>query len=126
MDSYRAPMRDMRFILEKLVDLEGVVALPGFEDADSELVFSILEEAEKFAVGVLAPLNKVGDRQGCRIENGTVIMAGKKPGNNLHRMVGSAFLCLSNWVDRVCRNLSGHRSGKCITRPILPSPWALT
>jgi alkylation response protein AidB-like acyl-CoA dehydrogenase len=74
MDSYRAPMRDMRFILEKLVDLEGVVALPGFEDADSELVFSILEEAEKFAVGVLAPLNKVGDRQGCRIENGTVIM----------------------------------------------------
>ncbi|MGL4410380.1 MAG: acyl-CoA dehydrogenase [Zoogloea sp.] len=74
MDSYSAPLRDMRFILDKLVNLEQIAALPGYEDADPDLVYSILEEADKFAGGVLAPLNKVGDTQGCRLENGQVIL----------------------------------------------------
>jgi len=73
MVSYSAPLRDMRFILEELADLSGIAQLPGCEEATPDLVGAILEEAEKFAAGVLAPLNAVGDRQGCRLEDGRVV-----------------------------------------------------
>ncbi|WP_374488439.1 acyl-CoA dehydrogenase [Zoogloea sp.] len=72
MDSYSAPLRDMRFLLEALADIGAIARLPGCSDAEPELVFSILEEAAKFAAGVLAPLNRVGDRQGCHLEGGQV------------------------------------------------------
>ncbi|UYG03353.1 acyl-CoA dehydrogenase [Halomonas sp. LR3S48] len=65
---YQAPLRDMQFILEALAGLERIGELPGCEDASSDLVSAVLEEAGKFAAGVLAPLNPVGDRQGCRLE----------------------------------------------------------
>jgi len=68
MDTYNAPLRDMRFILDKLVGIDAIACLPGCEGADAALVHSILEEADKFASGVLAPLNKVGDVQGCRLD----------------------------------------------------------
>lgn len=74
MDTYDAPLRDMRFILENLVDIEQIAALPGCEDASPDLVLSILEEAGKFASGVLAPLNKIGDQQGCRLDGDTVVV----------------------------------------------------
>ncbi|RIX49791.1 MAG: acyl-CoA dehydrogenase [Rhodocyclales bacterium GT-UBC] len=74
MDTYGAPLRDMRFILDKLVGIDAIAALPGCEEADPELIYSILEEADKFAAGVLAPLNKVGDAQGCRLEGEQVVV----------------------------------------------------
>jgi alkylation response protein AidB-like acyl-CoA dehydrogenase len=74
MDTYGAPLRDMRFILDKLVGIDAIAALPGCEEAEPELVYSILEEADKFASGVLAPLNKVGDVQGCHLEGEQVIV----------------------------------------------------
>ncbi|MBU1362432.1 MAG: acyl-CoA dehydrogenase [Gammaproteobacteria bacterium] len=73
MDSYGAPLRDMQFILDKLVGIDAIAALPGCADAEPELVYSILEEAGKFASGVLAPLNKVGDVQGCRLDGERVV-----------------------------------------------------
>lgn len=73
MDNYQAPLDDMRFILEKLVHLDGVTALPAFTEVDQELVSAILDEANKFAGEVLAPLNKVGDAHSCRLEGETVI-----------------------------------------------------
>jgi acyl-CoA dehydrogenase len=72
MHSYRAPLRDMRFVLEELADLRGIAALPGCAEADAELTHAVLEEAGRFAAGVLAPLNASGDRQGCRLEDGRV------------------------------------------------------
>lgn len=72
MDTYGAPLRDMRFILDRLVDMAGIAALPNCTDAEPDLVYSVLEEADKFAANVLAPLNKVGDREGCRLESGRV------------------------------------------------------
>jgi 3-(methylthio)propanoyl-CoA dehydrogenase len=74
MDTYGAPMRDMRFILDELVGIDGIAALPGCEAAEPELVYSILEEADKFAAGVLAPLNKSGDIQGCRLDGERVVV----------------------------------------------------
>ena len=66
MSTYNAPIRDMRFVLEELVDLKGISALPGCEEVSPDLVSAVLEEASKFAAGVLDPLNKPGDRIGAQ------------------------------------------------------------
>jgi len=73
MNEYLAPLRDMRFILDQLVDLPALAALPGCEDAAPDLVAAIFDEAAKFSAGVLAPLNEVGDRQGCRLDGIEVV-----------------------------------------------------
>ena len=71
--TYQAPIRDMNFIMKALADADQLCELPGCEEASSDLMQAVLEEAGKFAAGVLAPLNKVGDEQGCRVdEDGTV------------------------------------------------------
>ena len=62
--SYAAPVRDIEFMLNKVVGLDEVAALPGFEEATPDLVGAILEESAKFTAEVLAPLNRVGDEQG--------------------------------------------------------------
>jgi len=69
---YTAPVTDLRFLLNEVVGLDRVAALPGHESATPDLVDAILEEAGKFASGVLAPLNVVGDREGSVLENGVV------------------------------------------------------
>ena len=68
MTDYTAPLRDMQFILRELAGLDAVAALPGFADATPDTVEAILGEAGKFAAGVLAPINRQGDLQGCRLD----------------------------------------------------------
>ena len=75
MSTYQAPLQDIRFILEQLAGLEAISRLPSCADASPDLVAAIVEEAGKFAAGVLAPLNPIGDRQGCRYEDGKVYTA---------------------------------------------------
>jgi len=72
MSTYHAPLNDIRFALRELAGLEQVGKLPGFEDATTDTVEAILEEAGKFASEVLDPLNVVGDREGSRLLDGTV------------------------------------------------------
>src|SRR3546814_1353450 len=72
MSVYAAPLRDMRFVIDEVVGLRRVAALPGLEGADAALVGQILAEAGKLAWGGLAPLNEAGDQQGARLENGVV------------------------------------------------------
>ena len=72
MSSYTAPIRDMQFVLRELADLDAVAALPGCEDASPDVVDAILEEANKFASGVIAPLNWTGDQEGATWDNGEV------------------------------------------------------
>ena len=74
MSSYNAPIRDMQFVLRELAGLEAVSALPGCEDATPDVVDAIIEEANKFASGVLAPLNWTGDQEGARWDNGEVLL----------------------------------------------------
>ncbi len=65
MPSYNAPVRDTRFVINELLDLSSYAALPGFEAVTPELVDTLVEEAGKFAGEVLAPLNAIGDKEGC-------------------------------------------------------------
>ena len=58
--TYAAPLEEMRFVLDRLAGLPEIAALPGFEDAQPEVVEAILTEASRFASEVLAPLNAVG------------------------------------------------------------------
>ncbi|MBI4984973.1 MAG: acyl-CoA dehydrogenase [Rhodocyclales bacterium] len=72
MSQYAAPLRDMQFILREVAGLEAICQLPGCEEATPDVAAAILDEAGKFAAGVLEPLAAVGDREGCRLDNGRV------------------------------------------------------
>ncbi|WP_020394162.1 acyl-CoA dehydrogenase C-terminal domain-containing protein [Thiolinea disciformis] len=73
MPDYKAPLRDMRFLLHEVLDMTThYQTLPGSEDLDADTVDAILEEGSKFAERVLGPLNGVGDRQGCQFNQGVV------------------------------------------------------
>ena len=71
MPTYTAPVKDMQFILHDLLKVSGS-DVPGYADLEPSFTAAILEEAGKLAAEVLAPLNAVGDQQGCRLENGVV------------------------------------------------------
>jgi alkylation response protein AidB-like acyl-CoA dehydrogenase len=71
MSEYQAPLRDMQFVLRELAGIDDVAKLPGYQDA-ADVVDSILEEAAAFAGGVLSPLNRVGDKEGCTWKDGNV------------------------------------------------------
>ena len=64
MNPYQAPLADMQFVMTELAGLDRIAKLPGCEEAAPDTVVAILEEAAKFATGVLDPLNRVGDREG--------------------------------------------------------------
>lgn len=73
MPSYKAPLREYRFLLKDVLDIERYSNLPGFADAPMDVIDQVLEEGAKFCEGVLAPLNKVGDEHGCtRHDDGSV------------------------------------------------------
>ncbi len=71
MSTYRAPLRDMQFVLRELAGIDDIAKLPGYEES-AEVLDSILEEAAAFASGVLDPLNRSGDVEGCTWNDGTV------------------------------------------------------
>ncbi|MBO6796275.1 acyl-CoA dehydrogenase C-terminal domain-containing protein [Maricaulis sp.] len=73
MAAYRAPVRDQMFVLNDVLDVGQYGHLPGFADADVDTMAAILEEGGKFCEGVLAPISKVGDVEGCtRDDDGNV------------------------------------------------------
>jgi alkylation response protein AidB-like acyl-CoA dehydrogenase len=69
--TYRAPLTDIAHAL-KVAGLEDLVATGAFDNADRETVTAILEAAGQLSEGVLAPLNRSGDQEGVRLENGRV------------------------------------------------------
>jgi len=73
MSEYKAPLRDMHFVLQELAGLAEIAKLPGCEEINAQLVDQILEESAKFASGVLSPLNKPADREGSTWDKGKVI-----------------------------------------------------
>jgi acyl-CoA dehydrogenase len=70
---YRAPVKDIRFILDHVVGFEQVTATPRFVAATPDMAEAILTEAGRIATDVLAPLNRVGDTHPGRLENGAVL-----------------------------------------------------
>ena len=75
MSHYAAPLKDMQFVMQSLAGLDEVAGLPGCEEVTPDLVEAILDEAGKFAAGVLAPLNWSGDQEGARWNDGAVSTA---------------------------------------------------
>ncbi|MBU0751465.1 MAG: acyl-CoA dehydrogenase [Gammaproteobacteria bacterium] len=74
MADYIAPLQDMQFVLRELAGIEQVAQLPGYEEASADVVEAILDEAAKFAGGVLSPLNAIGDREGAKWHDRAVTM----------------------------------------------------
>jgi alkylation response protein AidB-like acyl-CoA dehydrogenase len=71
MSTYRAPLRDMQFVLRDLAGIDEIAKLPGYEES-AGVADSVLDEAASFASGVLDPLNRVGDTIGCTWKDGNV------------------------------------------------------
>jgi alkylation response protein AidB-like acyl-CoA dehydrogenase len=72
MQTYTAPLRDMRFVMHELHDSASLSKLPGLEEMTPELYDTVIEEAAKFISAVLLPLNASGDAEGCHYEDGVV------------------------------------------------------
>ena len=71
MPSYSAPVKDIKFLLQNVLKIHDS-DIPGYGDLDNDYLNAILEEASKISSEVLAPLNAIGDKHGCRFENGIV------------------------------------------------------
>ncbi len=70
MSVYKAPVRDIRFVTQDLLDFDRhYESLPGCDEANQELIDTILSEISKFAEDVIAPLNAVGDSVGCQLDD---------------------------------------------------------
>src|SRR5210317_1101412 len=66
MPDYKAPLRDINFVINEVLESEKLYqTLPGFEEATADLISAIVEEGAKFAENELAPLNRIGDEEGC-------------------------------------------------------------
>ena len=67
MPDYKAPVSDIRFVVNEVLESEKVYQkLPGYEEATRDLTNAIIDEGARFAENVLAPLNRVGDEEGCQ------------------------------------------------------------
>lgn len=71
MPAYTAPIRDMQFLLHEVLNI-ATAGVPGYDELEPDFTGAVLEAAGKVASEVLAPLNRSGDAEGCRLENGTV------------------------------------------------------
>ncbi|MGQ0646530.1 MAG: acyl-CoA dehydrogenase C-terminal domain-containing protein [Gemmatimonadaceae bacterium] len=72
MPTFHAPTQDYRFLLTEVFDLQRLSTYPGYEEATSDLLVSVLEEAGALCEELLFPLNMAGDAEGCTWDNGTV------------------------------------------------------
>ena|SRR2546429_6187187 len=95
---YRAPLREMRFVLEELLGAGSLGAHPLLADYSDELARSVLEQAARFAETVLEPLNRPGDTHGARwTADGVVTAPGFREAykRSEERRVGKE--CRSRW-----------------------------
>jgi 3-(methylsulfanyl)propanoyl-CoA dehydrogenase len=68
MADYVPPLRDIRFVLEQVVDLDGLSKLEAYGHADPDTVFGVIEESGRFMADVVGPINRVGDTAGLTLD----------------------------------------------------------
>ena len=71
MPNYTAPTKDMLFVLNDVLKIDSQ-DIPGYDELDADFTSAVLTECGKLTSEVLAPLNAVGDIEGCKLENGVV------------------------------------------------------
>ncbi len=72
MADYKAPISEVSFVLNDLLDINSLTSIPEFEEATPELIEAVIEEAGKFAADVFAPINRTGDVEHSRAQDGEV------------------------------------------------------
>ncbi|MFC1520317.1 acyl-CoA dehydrogenase C-terminal domain-containing protein [Pseudomonadota bacterium] len=72
MPDYKAPIRDFKFVMQELLGCESHYQGLGYEDASIDMIDAIIAEAAKLTEQVVAPLNQIGDQQGCTWTDGNV------------------------------------------------------
>ncbi|MCH9798078.1 MAG: acyl-CoA dehydrogenase N-terminal domain-containing protein, partial [Gammaproteobacteria bacterium] len=75
MTIYKAPVEDIKFLFDHVLNFQEISKLSGYEDASPDIVEAILEQAAKFYEQVLSPTNKIADYQSSRLEGNKVITA---------------------------------------------------
>ena len=123
MHNYIAPIKDMRFAMEELSELDAICDLPDFEGIDLETINAVMEEGGKFANEVLSPLNWEGDQKGTQMdENGVVQCPGFKEAYDQYVAGGwTTMPCDLNLVVWVCLMLPLLRLVKCGQPQTFPS-----
>jgi alkylation response protein AidB-like acyl-CoA dehydrogenase len=72
MATWKAPLKDIRFVMDEVIGVATLAEIPGYEDATPDTIHAVIEEAAKICENVLFPLNRSGDEEGCTYENGVV------------------------------------------------------
>jgi len=72
MSDYRPPLDDIRLVLEEISDISAICDLPGYEHVDPETIDGVLDELGRFVAEVVAPVNRIGDEEGCTVTDGVV------------------------------------------------------
>src|SRR6476660_1889384 len=129
MPIYKAPVDDALFLLNDVFHRDHYGNLPGFSDASPDVVEAVLREAAKFSEEVLTPLNRVGDKEGCkRGADGSVTTpkGSRKLTRRSLKAAGSGFRPLRNSGGRACRRHLPNSSTNSFAPPIWLSrhTWA--
>ena len=74
MADYNPPLKDMQFVIHALSGIENVLDYDCYADFDLDVIEQVVTEASRFATEVLGPINQTGDAEGCRVENGGVVI----------------------------------------------------
>jgi alkylation response protein AidB-like acyl-CoA dehydrogenase len=94
--AYQAPLRDFTFLLRDVIDIDRYSNVPGFADASFDLVQQVLEEGARFAEGVIAPINRAGDQEGCKWNPDNTVTTPKGWKEAYHQMVEAGWPALSS------------------------------
>ena len=94
--SYRAPVRDQVFLLRDVLELDRYANLPAFADASMDTIEQVLGEGAKFAETVLAPLNSVGDKEGCHWSSDNAVSTPKGFKDAYRQMVEAGWPALGS------------------------------
>ena len=121
MQTYKAPLRDMRFVLQEMYGTQELTEKLGFEDASEDLCDTILEEAAKVCRGGAAAAERqrrprrlpLRERRRAHAEG-----LSAKPTTSFAKVVGPPSMPTRNTAARACPSRSPSRSRRCSARPI--------